>query len=114
MTCINYARRPMEYGYRELPPVNPAMLERSAHTFQPMVQDASKVIAKLTEHSFATTLMTAAQAGHQQEVDRMIKSAAPGSRIQTRYTPSGVVITIEPPDASSTCCNLTMTLKWGS
>jgi len=104
----------MDDGYRELPPVDPAMLERSAHTFQPMVQDASRVIAKLAERSFATTLMAAAQAGHQQQVDRMMMTAVNGSRVQTRYTPSGVVITIEPPDANSTCCHLTMSLRWGT
>ncbi|MWC31285.1 ankyrin repeat domain-containing protein [Paenibacillus sp. MMS18-CY102] len=111
MTQRNFPRRPMLA--RELPPVDPAMLERSARTFQPMVQDASKLISRLSERSFATPLMAAAQAGHQQEVDRMIRTVATNSRIQTKYTPSGIVLTIEPSDAASTCCNLTMTLKWG-
>lgn len=106
--------RPMlAAGMRELPPVDPARLEHSAQSFQPMLQDASRIINRLSERSFALPLMTAAQAGHQQEVDRMIKSAAGTSRIQTKYTPSGLVIVVEPTNANESCCNLSMTLRWG-
>ncbi|WP_127572186.1 hypothetical protein [Paenibacillus xylaniclasticus] len=116
MTQGCFPRRPMEYEYRyrELPPVNPATLGQSAHSFQPLLQDASRIVARLSDRSFATTLMTAAQAGRQEEVDRLMNTAVSGSRVQTRYTPSGVVITIEPPDEASTCCRLSMTLKWGA
>ncbi|PWV95330.1 hypothetical protein DFQ01_12843 [Paenibacillus cellulosilyticus] len=106
--------RPMlTAGMRELPAVDPTKLEHSAQSFQPMLQDASRIIGRLTERSFVVPLMTAAQAGHQQEVDRMIKSAAGTSRIHAKYTPSGIVIVVEPTNANESCCNLSMTLRWG-
>ncbi|GMK39460.1 hypothetical protein PCCS19_25140 [Paenibacillus sp. CCS19] len=115
MTARYAPRRPMLAATtRELPAVDPARLEHSAQSFQPMLQDASRVISRMTERSFALPLMTAAQAGHQQEVDRMIKAAAGASRIHAKYTPSGIVITVEPTNVNDSCCNLSMTLRWGN
>ncbi|MBD3921044.1 hypothetical protein H8B09_19920 [Paenibacillus sp. PR3] len=114
MSARYVPRRPMhDANMRELPPVDPARIEHSAQSFQPMLQDATRIISRLTERSFVIPLMTAAQAGHQQEVDRMIKTAAGASRAHAKYTPSGIVITVEPTNANESCCNLSMTLRWG-
>lgn len=114
MSARYVPRRPMQNpNMRELPPVDPSRIEHSAQSFQPILQDATRIISRLTDRSFVVPLMTAAQAGHQQEVDRMIKAAAGASRVQAKYTPSGIVINVEPTNANESCCHLSMTLRWG-
>jgi hypothetical protein len=114
MSARYIPRRPMhDVSMREFPPVDPTRIEHSAQSFQRMLQDAARIVSRLTDRSYAVPLMTAAQAGHQEEVDRMIQEAAGTSRAHAKYTPSSIVITVEPANVDEGCCNLSMTLRWG-
>jgi hypothetical protein len=75
--------------------------------------DADLLLSKLSDPAFANQLMSAAQEGHKEEVERLIKSVGSQSAIITQYTPSGVQFTIDPNGEETPCCTLSMTLKWG-
>lgn len=100
---------------REYPPVDTHIFGQSVVAFQKLMRDGSIVLNKLAEPHFAHQLMTAAQAGHQHEVDRLMKSIGVGSLIiTTKYTPTGVVFTLDPNVPGTPCCTLTMALQWGA
>jgi hypothetical protein len=98
---------------RQYPPVDTQILSQSVIAFRKLMRDGGLLLNKLSEHRFAYQLMSAAQAGNRQEVDRLIKSIGIGSIIKTTYTPSGVMFTIDPNVPGTACCTLTMYLKWG-
>ncbi|MFC5450832.1 hypothetical protein [Paenibacillus aestuarii] len=98
---------------REMPPVNTNMLEHSVTSLQKIVNDATIVLSKLKDKQIAHQLMTAAQAGNQQEVERIVHTFGIAEPIQTTYTPSAIQFKIDPVPQESHCCSLTMMLKWG-
>jgi hypothetical protein len=99
---------------RQYPPVDITTFGHSVTTFQKTVVEASTILRKLAEPQFANRLMSAAQTGNQQEVDRLIKSIGVSTPVTTKYTPSGVLLTIHAQAQGSQCCTLTMYLKWGN
>lgn len=124
MSCPCFQRMPY-YGHiaryydpgvqwnRKYPPVDTKILGQSVTAFQKLMRDGGILLNKLAEQRFAYQLMTAAQAGNQHEVDRIMASIGIESAISTKYTPSGVIFTVDPNVQGTSCCTLTMSLKWG-
>ncbi|MVP01319.1 hypothetical protein [Paenibacillus lutrae] len=114
-----YAAGYPAYGYgnpvpeRKYPTVNTSTLSQSILAFRKLMADGSQVLARLADKSFAHQVMSAAQAGNKLEVDRLMKSIGVSSIITTRYTPSSIILEIDPDIEGTPCCNLTMALKWG-
>ena len=98
---------------RQYPPVEVSTFEYSVTAFQKTVAEASTILRKFSERPFASRLMSAAQTGNQQEVDRLIKSIGITTPVTTQYTPSGILLTIHTQAEGSQCCTLTMYLRWG-
>ncbi|MFS0836508.1 hypothetical protein [Paenibacillus sp. 1P03SA] len=105
-----FTRFPENTGY---PSADPKQLISSAASFRRLLADGNVVLARLSDEPFAFRLMTAAQAGRKQEVDRLMKSIAVSSVLAARYTPSGLIVTVTPGAQELACCALTMSLKWG-
>ncbi len=99
---------------RVYPPVDTSIFEQSVAAFQKTVSEASIILRKFSDRQFAARLMTAGQAGNQQEVDRLIKSTGITTPVTTKYTPTGVLLTIHAHAQGSQCCTLTMFLRWGN
>ncbi|GKS12166.1 hypothetical protein YDYSY3_31660 [Paenibacillus chitinolyticus] len=95
------------------PSVEPKQLISSAASFRKLLADGNVILARLSDEPFARRLMTAAQAGRKQEVDRLMKDIAISSVLTARYTPSGLIVTVTPGVQDPACCILTMSLKWG-
>jgi len=98
---------------REMPPVDTNMLEHSVTSLQKIVNNASILLSKLKEKQVAHQLMTAAQAGNQKEVERIVHTFGLAEPVQTTYTPSAIIFKIDPVPQEPHCCSLTMMLKWG-
>lgn len=99
--------RPYQY-----PPVDITIFSQSVVAFQKIAKDSAKILDKFSEPQFAYQIMSAAQAGNHQEVDRLIKSIGVPSTVITKYTPDGVLLTIHANAHDSQCCTLTMYLRW--
>ncbi|PLR90805.1 hypothetical protein CVD19_22505 [Bacillus sp. T33-2] len=100
--------------YRQYPSVDVSTFEHSVTAFQHTVIQASTILRKFADPQFASRLMTAAQMGNQQEVDRIIKSIGINTPVTSKYTPTGVLLTIHAQAQGSQCCTLTMYLRWGN
>lgn len=101
------------YPYRQYPEVDDTTFHQSIEKFQKIAKDASVILNKLSNHEFAHQLMVAAQRGNQQEVNRLMNSIGISSPITTKYTPTGLELTIKDNAQGSQCCTLSMYLKWG-
>lgn len=108
-----YPSFPQPYAYRQYPEVDETMFLKSVEAFQTITKEASVILNTLSDSDFAHKLMTAAQQGNQQEVDRLMKSIGINTPISTNYTPSGLELKIHADVQGSQCCTLTMYLKWG-
>ncbi|OCA85787.1 hypothetical protein A8F94_13010 [Bacillus sp. FJAT-27225] len=100
-------------AYRQYPSVNISMFEQSVVQFQKAVAAASTLLKKFSDRQFAKQLMTAAQSGNQNEVNRLIKSIGITLPMTIQYTPSGLILTIHAQGENLQCCDLSMILKWG-
>ncbi|MWV45105.1 hypothetical protein GRF59_15885 [Paenibacillus sp. HJL G12] len=98
---------------REYPQVKTDTLNQSIEGYYKLMEEGYRILSKLSEHSFAVQVMTAAQAGNKQEVDRLMKSISTTATIQSEYSPSGIGITVDPKVQHDACCKLAMFLKWG-
>ncbi|MBB3110687.1 hypothetical protein FHS18_002754 [Paenibacillus phyllosphaerae] len=103
-----YYAQPVHADYRELPPVDTKIFEKSVHSFPRLMQDGTKLLQKLGEPAFAYQLMVASQASQQDKVNAMLHTVGTSQPIKTHYTPSGVTFTLE-----SDGCALHMALRWG-
>ncbi|MEW9673460.1 hypothetical protein [Ammoniphilus sp. 3BR4] len=97
---------------RQYPPVDTATFHHSVVAFQKIANESATILSKLAQSPFAHQLMSAAQAGNQREVDRLIKSIGTATPVTTSYTPDGVLLTIHADTQGSQCCRLTMYLRW--
>ncbi|UFT99220.1 hypothetical protein KO561_18910 [Radiobacillus kanasensis] len=108
---------PQHHGYyqqRPYPEVDVSIFEGSVTAFQKIADESITILEKFTDREFTHKLMTAAQAGNQREVDRLMKSIGTSTPITTQYTPSGILLTIHADAQGTQCCTLTMYLKWGN
>lgn len=100
---------------REYPQVKTDILNQSIQNYYRLMEEGYRVLGKLSEHSFAVQVMTAAQAGNKQEVDRLMKSISSDSVIRSEYSPDGIGISIDPKvqGNETACCKLAIFLRWG-
>ncbi|MDR0271145.1 hypothetical protein [Paenibacillus sp.] len=99
--------------FREYPPVQTDILKQSIQEYHKLMEEANRILNKLSEQAFALQVLTAAQVGNKQEVDRLMGTISTTATIQTKYSPSGISITVEPKGQDQTCCKLTIYMKWG-
>ncbi|MFC4401755.1 hypothetical protein [Gracilibacillus xinjiangensis] len=90
------------------------MFQQSAAAFQKIARESITILEKFTEPEFSQSLMTAAQAGNQKEVDRLIKSIGTSTPVEVKYTPTGLLLTIYADAQGTQCCTLSMFLRWGN
>jgi hypothetical protein len=109
-----YPPVPYPYDFRQYPEVDDTIFHQSVEAFQTITKEASVILTRLSNRDFAHKLMSAAQKGNQQEVDRLMKTIGIHTPITTTYTPSGLELKIHADVQGSPCCTLTMFLKWGS
>ncbi|NMD69654.1 hypothetical protein HHO41_05090 [Bacillus sp. DNRA2] len=103
--------------YRTYPPVDTKVFSSSVKHFRLLMEQGSILLNKLAETSFETKMMNAAQQGKQAEVDQLIKSIGLKVPVTTHYTPSGIKFILALPAAPGSfgsCCNLTVSMKWGN
>ena len=99
--------------YREHPPIDTTIFETSVADYRPLLAGASGVLDKLSNKSLCYQLMAAAQAGNHHEVDRLMKLPGDGTAVSTKYTPTGLIVSIAPNKEEAPCCSLIMSMKWG-
>lgn len=99
--------------FRQYPPVDPALFSQSATTAQLLMKDASIILAKFAQSkSFATTIMSLAQAGKTKQVQQMIQSLGIRSKVDIYFNPDGIRLTLSPSSAAAGCCQLVIGLRW--
>lgn len=112
---LYYYSPPYIYRTQQYPPIDESIFIQSVAAFQKITREASTILNRLSNRSFAHQLMTAAQKGNQQEVDRLMKTIRVDSPVATTFTPTGIEIRIRgSAPGSQQCCTLTMNLKWGN
>ncbi|UJF33004.1 hypothetical protein [Paenibacillus hexagrammi] len=108
-----YGYYPLYADWRDFPPINTATLNQSVAAYPKLMKDASMLLSKLHDPHTAQQLMSAAQSGNHQEVDRIVASFGCNCSIATTFSPSSVKFTLNPHTAGIPCCELSMSLKWG-
>ncbi|MBA2875605.1 hypothetical protein [Thermaerobacillus caldiproteolyticus] len=104
---------PPLYPPRQYPPVDPTLFGQSATAAQKLMKDASVILGKLaSSKSFASNVMSAAQAGKTKEVQKSIQSLGIQSKVDVYFNPDGIRITLSPPSGTFDCCRLAIGLRW--
>lgn len=102
---------------RQYPQVDVNVFTKSIKAYRLLMDQGSVLLDRLGDGDFDVKLMTAAQQGNQNEVDRLIKTIGLKVPVKTKYTPTGVTfdLTTHPdPSSAMSCCTLTILLKWGN
>lgn len=77
------------------------------------MEQASLLINKIIQsNSFAFDLMNAAQQSNQQKVDELIHATGISIDVKTKFTPSGIQITLDNSEMEGGCCKLLIALRW--
>jgi hypothetical protein len=101
---------------RSYPPVDIKIFEESVKTFRLLMAQGSILLDRLGDHNFARKMMSAAQQGKKAEVDQLIRSIGLKVPVDTKFTPSGVnfeFIAQPDPNKPTSCCTLSVHMKWG-
>lgn len=99
--------------FRQYPPVDISLFRQSVTVTQSLVRDASTLLERIGEPTFANTLMTEAQAGNKEEVNRLLQTIGTSAPITATYTPTGVTLSMPGDVEGVRCCTLTLYLRWG-
>ncbi|SHN18468.1 hypothetical protein [Gracilibacillus kekensis] len=99
--------------YRSYPDIDLTMFEQSIQQSQKIANDCLIMLNTFSNKEFAYQVMSAAQNGNQQEVDRLLESIGVDSSITSTYTPSGISLKLHTNAYESPCCFFTIFLKWG-
>jgi hypothetical protein len=95
------------------PPVDPKLLNISAHKFQELMKQAFKLVEKIsTSQEFAYELMNEAQLSNAAKVEELIKSTGITMKVETTFTPTGIRIKLDNSELQGRCCQLAMLLHW--
>lgn len=87
------------------PPVNTEKLHISAERFQLLIRDARLLTDKIvSDPSFASDLMNAAQLSDQERVDKLIESTGIRIKTKTYYSPTGIQIEFDSTEQGESCC----------
>ncbi|MEC0227109.1 hypothetical protein [Paenibacillus alba] len=112
-TCYAAVTAPSPLWNRDFPPIDTKILHHSVASSQALLKDAALITAKLSEPAIAHQMMTHAQTGDQKEVDRIVHTFGCESAVITSFTPSAVHFTIDPRTNGKSCCEVTLSMKWG-
>ncbi|WP_233711005.1 hypothetical protein [Lederbergia citrisecunda] len=129
MYTPNFCYNPYGYSYRGLPvlhqypvyyydrqmfpPINTKQFIQSTKKFRILVNEANKIITKITTSPrFAHDLMDAAQKDNQSKVDQLIQSTGITVKAKSHYTPDGIVIELTNAKYQGDCCTLRLGLNW--
>ncbi|MGR9050195.1 hypothetical protein ACQ4XT_16325 [Halobacillus faecis] len=98
---------------RLYPEVNEDMFVQSASEMEKLMEDASKVVEKISNsHDFANDMMGAAQESDQSKVNTLIRSSGVESPFQAEYNPDRMKIHLSASNQQVECCQLTIVLRW--
>lgn len=100
---------------RPYPPVDISLFQESVSEYPALLETADATLQAVSKSpEMMHQLMESAQAGKDEEVNRIIEEASGTANAITTYTPMSVTIIFqsEGPD-SPPCCRLTMNLRWG-
>lgn len=99
--------------YRQFPPVDVGGLTYSAQQFQKLMEQAGLLINTINRsHQFAIELMNAAQVSDRKKVIDLIRSTGITIKMETKFTPSGIQITLDNSEMEGGCCKLLIALRW--
>jgi hypothetical protein len=99
------------------PKVDTKIFKESVKSYRFLMEQASLLLDRLGDSTFAYMMMDAAQQGKKTKVESLIKSIGLKVPLSTEYTPSGVIFTLHSQANQYTqisCCSLTISMKWGS
>jgi hypothetical protein len=102
---------------RQYPQVDVNVFTKSIKSYRLLMDQGSILLDRLGDPDFDVKLMSAAQKGNKAEVDILIKSIGLRVPVETKYTPTGVTFelaTQPEPGSPTSCCSLTVHLKWGN
>ncbi|RUL49880.1 MULTISPECIES: hypothetical protein [Lysinibacillus] len=95
------------------PPVDSDLLYQSANESKKLMEDASKVLERLsTSRDFDTRIMDHAQQSDMEEVKRLIDSIGITSKVDIHFNPDGLRLEFSSEVEGSDCCKLTISLRW--
>ena len=95
------------------PPVDPKLLHASAQKFQKLMVEANKLVDKITSsNEFAYELMNQAQLSNATKVGELIKSTGITMKVETSFTPTGILIKLDNSELPGRCCQMAMLLHW--
>ncbi|MBB6453422.1 tRNA A-37 threonylcarbamoyl transferase component Bud32 [Salirhabdus euzebyi] len=106
---------PYYHNHRQppYPEVNPSQFTDSAYSFQALLVDAQKIIAKLSDSKeFAKQVMDNAQKSNQAEVIKLVKETGITHPVDVSFTPDNIKIILTAVNGGSVCCKLVMDLYW--
>ena len=99
--------------YRQYPPIDPTLFNKSAVTMQRLMGDASRLLDRLARsRRFAHKIMSAAQESQTAEVKKLIESIGVQSKVDLYYDPDGIRITLSENIEQVECCRLVIALRW--
>lgn len=96
------------------PTIDTKIFSHSVKSFHPLMEQGKILLEKLSDPAFARKIMEAAQQGKKSQVEHLVKLIGLKIPITTHYTPSDVIFTLHmQPDPHTSCCALSIALKWG-
>lgn len=101
---------------RTYPAVDTKIFAGSVKSFRLLMEQGSILLDRLGDVAFAKKIMSAAQQGKNAEVDQLIKSIGLKVPVVTKFNPTGVnfILTTQTTQQQPTsCCTLTVAMKWG-
>ncbi|TMW73047.1 hypothetical protein [Alteribacter natronophilus] len=110
----NYGQFPYRPDH-SYPPVDIGAFHESLSANILLLQHGYLIVSRLSSSpSLMHRLMSAAQEGNDEEVDRIVDSTGVPTIVETTYTPTSVTFRLQT-DAQTfpRCCTLTMNLVWG-
>lgn len=96
------------------PIVDTKRLNASTKKFQKLMKQADLLAVMIVNSDeFAINLMDAAQHSDTVKVQSLVLSTGITSKVETKFTPSGIRIKLDnSEEGHGDCCNLTMLLHW--
>ena len=95
------------------PPVDTKLFNKSAQKYQELMKQTGLFVDKVaTSHQFANNLMEAAQLSNKEKVNELILSTGITIKVETHFTPTGIILVFDNAETEVDCCNLRMVLRW--
>jgi hypothetical protein len=105
--------QPEHWPSRQIPPIDPTLLTKSANQTKKLMRDADIVLDRLSKSKeFGRQIMYAAQSSNPKEVKRLIQSIGVRSDINTHFTPDELQLELRSKVNDVDCCRLVIALRW--